>query len=283
MQGYPEGSRYAISEKQKEQEACGLSSSRRGFLGTLGAAVGLLIAPSHTEILGSLQPLMAPPAGGELVHAAAIEALFGEDWLVCEIYPGEDHLRESFRWKSNQADGNKATRYRIGSVELRFPRTAVCYMAVQCQIDLPSVYENDDADDHPGWFCPQHLLDFPRVTPTYGNHEGGRLWEGLETNAYHTDATALLSRHEAIARVAMENRKLLKNGEYIGICNEADWWVAVQIGAPLEEPQLSIDLKNGIGKADFHTMEFACRVVEPTADEIARYGSPRGESEVSHA
>ncbi len=86
-----------------------------------------------------------------------------------------------------------------------------------------------------------------------------------------------------MARVSLENAKVLEDGKYAGICNGCDWWVVVQIGAPLREPQLTIDLKNGIGSADFCAMDFACRIAVPTDAEIARFGGPRGESEVSHA
>lgn len=273
-----EGSQSPISDASAMSAR---GSSRRGFLGTLGAAFGLLAAPRIPEPFELVQPLLNPPEGGEIVRAATLEYRHSDgEEVPVEFHSTPAHIRESFRWKHGEAEG-KSSRYRIGSIDLRFPCMAVCYVALHCELNLPEV--GDDApDDHVGWFEPQHLLDYPRVTPTLGDFEEGRLWEGLETEAYSAEVTDVLTRHEAMVQVAQENAKILEHGKYNRICNGCDWWVVVQIGAPIREPLLTVNLKNGVGNADFCGLNFACRIAVPTAAEIARYGLP-GESEVPHA
>ena len=239
-----------------------LTVPRRSFLAALGAATGFLASPSKLPA-----PLDGIPLFGEEVAAAEsidVATVCLRDDKPNYYFADEELARTSFLYQH-------AEESTIGSARLEFPPgDGRRFMAIECDLNLPRV-EEGDSDEHVGWFTPRHLLDFPSVTPHCGNYPKGRLCDGLDAGEYYLHADEITTRQPALAKVASENAAILE-GKHTKLCNDTKWWVCAEFGLVLSDPILSISLRNGVGTADFFRLEVACRIVEPTLREIARFG-----------
>jgi hypothetical protein len=246
---------------------------RRILLGSIAAGLGLFATPAAVEPLAVVQHLLDPPAPSNVIQAGAIEWSWKHDpgdWSVMRYFPNPEHAENSFRWRNRKPDG---WQYRVVPVEMRFAGSGRRFLAVKCAVDLPPVEEGDEPTGHEGIFEPRHLLDWPRVAPDCGKHDEGRLWDGLEVQEY-MDTTELTSREDAMQAVAAANDAALEHEpcDTMRVFDGGEWWVVIEIGLPFKISIIDVELTNGVGKAEVRDMDFACRIVEPTAAEVSRFG-----------
>jgi hypothetical protein len=264
----PKGSRYVNTDRPKPDLAsanCQLLPSpsdipragaysipRRGFLGSLTAALGFCLAPQQYP-LTTLAGVVTGPAAERLTVTAMMSRYATEsEPTIFRLYPTPAHATRHFYWrycKEEEADPARSDRYHLQPQTLEFAGAGRCFAAVLFNVDLET------------GFRPEHLLDRPPMPPSERDI-------GLQVSE-NIGISDLTTRREALSQAANNNFELLTEGNELA--DGDDWWAVVEFGLEIEPSWIDIELTHGVGKADAH-VSVSTRIVAPTAAEVSRFG-----------